>query len=651
MSSCEKPSLESEGPGAAASAKADQQAAGNGKNPFSVATMRQAYANLVASDPAYPPDCLVCGPPTDPTDPTYPVQATHEYVRFKPANTDQIADLDDLGFRLSWEPYDESVAAVTTVNYDSDEIPWLYTVVPVGTGLPSYIQQERLDELFLFTTEDGDLADGDPWVPTPEPPTDPCPPQWDPYCRCYIPCAVARTSGGTTTGKAPKPSKQREAAEKLKKTKVSPKALYNEAMRISGNGEEIIQLTQTTSTQPTTQSLFGTRYYPSGFIKVEDTALGTAVPLRGVRVESRRWFNFDQDETDNNGFFSINSGYLNKVKISLEFKSGLATTRGIITGVRVWQLVLPISSDIVEAEKEAMTTIRYTVPYRADLNGSDRKAASTWVAATLFNNLAEARTHAATRGLPPPATGINVWLYPVIPFNGGNYAATPMLRRLLSTSVASSYVDAMLSYSGPFGIPTVLLKQLIQRQLPDIAVFYRTDDGSTMRSPRLNSVLFHELGHTQHYNQVGNEFWSVYIAKIISGGFGYGEKFDIDAGRIAVSEGWGNYVERLFLINKYQTGASYLATAALTELENQRPSDVGYGWFVYGMYHDMTDNTVEPTYLTGVRDRVTAFTPATVFRGLQPNVYTVRRYQQQINLNNNFLQSAELGELVTDYRW
>ena len=50
---------------------------------------------------------------------------------------------------------DESVAAANPVNYESDEIPWIYTVVPVGTALPSYIQHETIDELFLEKPDSG----------------------------------------------------------------------------------------------------------------------------------------------------------------------------------------------------------------------------------------------------------------------------------------------------------------------------------------------------------------------------------------------------------------------------------------------------------------------------------------------------------------
>lgn len=52
-----------------------------------------------------------------------------------------------------------------------------------------------------------------------------------------------------------------------------------------------------------------------------------------------------------------------------------------------------------------------------------------------------------------------------------------------------------------------------------------------------------------------------------------------------------------------------------------------------------------------VRDNVTAYTPATVFRGLQYDVTTVRGYQARVNAQNSNVQAAQLNTLVTDYRW
>ncbi|WP_375417310.1 hypothetical protein [uncultured Hymenobacter sp.] len=437
------------------------------------------------------------------------------------------------------------------------------------------------------------------------------------------------------------------ATEKLKQAGISPRALYDEAMRISGHSDEAIAAQRSAPTKPGGVQAQGVRYKPSGRILVQDTDLGN-VALRGVEVKSRRWFQFGSNFTDTQGNFAISTSYKNKAKIALQFKNNLATTRGIISGLRFWQAVLPIKSDLGTYAGPAMQNLAYTVTFRGGLDQAQSKGASTWTAATLFNTLADAQTYSVARGLPGPVRGINIWLFPDIPLAGGGYASTPMLRRIADTSLASRLIDNMLLNMGPLGIAKYLLKQLLQRQLPDMTVFYRGDQGA-LASHQLNPLLYHELGHTQHYSQVGNSFWSAFIGKIITS-FGYGDKTGIEAGRVAISEGWGNYVERLFTIDKYQASvAPARARAALFELDYQVPGDYGYNWFVYGMYHDMTDSTPEP--VSTVVDDVTAYTPATVFRGLQSDVSTVRSYQARVNAQNSSVQAAQLERLVTSYRW
>ena len=310
MSGCEPPEPAPTSPDAVPVTAISQQAVG--ENPFTVDLMRRAYASLkdkqssqpvktskasaVAARP-FPGDCPEC-PEPDPY-PT-PVQPTHLYVRFKAANTDQLADLGDAGYRLSWQPMDESVAATTTVNFQSDDIAWIYTVVPVGTAFPSSIQREKIQDLFLFNAEDGDARDTDPWEPDPEPDPDPCAPQYSPACGCYVQC---RTASAAKTGKPTKPTKQAQATQKLKDAGVSPLALYNEAMRLSGHADEALDEPTAGGGQARTTAR---RYNPRGTIRVQDTDLGM-VPLRGVKVESRRWFQFGDALTDTQGGFYINT--------------------------------------------------------------------------------------------------------------------------------------------------------------------------------------------------------------------------------------------------------------------------------------------------------------------------------------------------------
>lgn len=301
-----------------------------------------------------------------------------------------------------------------------------------------------------------------------------------------------------------------------------------------------------------------------------------------------------------------------------------------------------------------MENVNYPISHIGQLDNVRSKGASTWTAATLFNALADAQAYSRARGIPPPAVGINVWLFP--DFKTGGTGSAPMLRKIATTSDVSRTIDFLLAGTGTVG--ALIVKQILQRQLPDITIFYGGDQGA-LSSSQINPIFYHELGHTQHYNQVGNSFWTAYIAHIVDR-LGYGQKSDGGSGRIAISEGWGNYIENAFMINKYtNTKAGRLSDYALITLENQIPDDdygiqtsrgqFSRGWFSYGLYYDMTDNT-EPA-LTGVTDNVSGFTTATVFRGLQPDVLTVRGYQARIQAQTGGLQAPQMEQLVTSYRW
>ena len=665
LSSCEKYSLRPEVADSEASLSMAQHT--KGENPFTVAIMQQAYAKLATKrtgeQPAASQQMASATAATTTGEENSVVHPTHLYLRYKPADINQLADLGDFGFNLSWEPLDESVAATTTVNYQSDEIPWIYTVVPVDAIRPANIQSEQIAQLFLFNEEDGDKQDNDPWEPAPDPGPDPCAPHWDPNCQCYVQCLVAGPNQPTTSArqgqyqpqaKPHKLSKQAAATARLKQAGISPKDLYDVAMRLSGQAEETaIAIDQVASATSATTS---SRYHPNGKIQVQDTELGL-VPLRGVEVKSRRWFQFGSTFTDDRGNFAISTSYHSLAKLSLNFKNSLATTRGLVDGLKFWTGVLPISAEIGSYERGDMENVNYVISYIGGVDNVRSKGASTWAAATLFNSLAESRDFAWTRGIPAPTRGINVWLLPDYPPKKSGAGSAPMLRTIANTSIVSQTIDFLLFGSGMGSL--YLVKQILQRQLPDVLIRYG-GDGGAIPTRDFKPLVYHELGHTQHYNQVGNSFWIDYIGYIVAHG-GYGEKSDSDAGRIAVSEGWGNYIERLFTIDKYQSStSSQWSNFAAAELENQVPDDNSgvvtvrgrytHGWLIFGMYHDMTDNG-EPTALTGVTDNVNAFTTATVYRGLQSGVVSVRGYQARIQDQTNGLQAPQMEQLVTTYRW
>lgn len=498
LGACEKPDLELGEAGVAAARQTDS--AGKSKdNPFTVEVMRRALKNL---QPGKDGDSNFSAQ-------SQIIQPTHIYVRFKPADTDQLADLQALGLQLSFEPLDETAAANTVVNYYSDEIPWVYSAVPYQVSLPAYIQREKLEDLHLFHEDAGDQQDEDPWEPDPEPPTPACTPEYDPTCNCYRPCPEM-IAGPTTQAKR---NNTQAATEQLKQAGISPLALYNEAMRITGHKEEIIE-----KPAPGEITIQSTRYYPSGTIRVRETALDAfntttilgTIPVQGVRVQSQRWFKIDEARTNSNGYFYINKGYVKNARIIVHFKNDLATTRGTTPYFKPWESLLPIRHVLGLYEKGQMQGLNALLDYQADGRSAGARA---WAAATLFNAVADARAFALARGLPPPVQGINVW---ILPKSG---LSAPMLRQIATTSRVSKFIDFMLVGSG---LPEIAaLKQVIQRQLPDVTYSYAYSSDSdylTKTTDVLNAGFYHELAHTQHYSQAGNAFWVAYIDYILDNG-------------------------------------------------------------------------------------------------------------------------------------
>ena len=306
-----------------------------------------------------------------------------------------------------------------------------------------------------------------------------------------------------------------------------------------------------------------------------------------------------------------------------------------------WDVVLPIRHQMGAYSETQMENMNYTFSYQSD---GQSKGALSWTAVTAFNTLYGMYDYATANGISTPPLDMNIWL--AADFTSGG--STPMLRKLAETSTISQFIDYILPLGGK------IFKRIMQRQIPDITIrFAYGSNNTTYSTYDIDEVLSHELGHSIHYKQVGNNYWTSYIKDIIVAG-GYGIKTNNDAGRIAISEAWGYYTGYNFTSEKYRNlSVYYLADYYRRALEDQVPSNDVYDynrWVVFGMLYDMTDNG-ENTNYTHVIDNVNSYNMAQVFKGLQPDVVSVRQYQQRILTQNSSKQAPELEQLVTSYFW
>ena len=61
--------------------------------------------------------------------------------------------------------------------------------------------------------------------------------------------------------------------------------------------------------------------------------------------------------------YPIKRGWSTLVSIPMAFKNNLATTRGLVSGLRAWEAVLPIEASLGDFQNGDMENIAYTITH------------------------------------------------------------------------------------------------------------------------------------------------------------------------------------------------------------------------------------------------------------------------------------------------
>jgi len=310
MSEIKKPSLKTIGASAESEdTDAPIQLIRKLENPYSVANMRIARENIIRNNPSIKPQSVPR------------IATSHYYVKFKPANEEELTALkQDTTLNLYEYPLDYEISE-GGISYHDPEIPdslptYQYAAIDAekwesirNTAPTSY---EILEELFI-PDEDSALDDVD---------------------------NDGTESFGTSYSLTFSNSEITDEAID---------ALVDEAMRITGNEE------------PTTRS--SSKWTPSGTIRVYDDIADGMVPLKYLKVRARRWFTTHKGYTDANGHFSCNGKFKRPANYSIVWESGRFDIRdgnilqAYYNGPKIkgpWQL------DIVGGK-----SVRYATIYRA----------------------------------------------------------------------------------------------------------------------------------------------------------------------------------------------------------------------------------------------------------------------------------------------
>lgn len=111
------------------------------ENPYTVENMLEAYTELIADSPEYTYEDLN-------------IEASHYYIRFQPADSIEMRDLEEenTDIEFFYYPLDYQILEGGTYYHDpsivDDEFTWMYTVVEKGYAIPN-VNHEILADLYI----------------------------------------------------------------------------------------------------------------------------------------------------------------------------------------------------------------------------------------------------------------------------------------------------------------------------------------------------------------------------------------------------------------------------------------------------------------------------------------------------------------------
>lgn len=602
-------------------------------NPYSLAHMQKAVNILYGA--------------------SFPLSPSHLYIRFKPSTTDQLVALDETE-ELELQDYPMDYELIQDGDFYQDpslsteDFPWLYTVVPVGYSFPQGIHYQVLEQLYLPSNNEilEDLAES---------------------MLAGAQYSSVRVENFDVSRIV---TIEREDVDVQSFNYTvsdgncfEPSDLYtvriihwpNCALGGGGNWG---------STNPIS---------PPG-IFVEEQALcppnsSKTLPLRQVNIVAKRWFKYWKGYTDDNGKFVVTKNFKNRVKIIAKTRNGNARISKV-RGIRLWNMLLPNRVRMGVINGQDIPQFRYVFNKPADGSASNRNLAN-WACATTHNSIIEFKEYSSEFGLPHPPGNLKV-----IVTNWGfmnEAGSAPMWNKRfldLNDPLKKLFIP-FLAQQQYIAAGVAAFLSTLKGQMDLIIGYASSDYKCRLRSSQLRNLVYHELGHAQHFSQVGPDFWHQYadeitrnlISTFFSDPYGPG-----DDPIIGVSEMWGSFVENWYGERHYKNGGSsaffvrvngkdYYATIPFniglnpnfTALEMFNPEDNGdfYRWIPTGLPYDLWDNrndNGEP-----VLDFVSGFSIQQIFRALQNDVRSVQDFRQKLLQQNSNLQFSQVNDLFKQY--
>ncbi|MDC3403064.1 hypothetical protein OAX38_02610 [Flavobacteriaceae bacterium] len=283
------------------------------ENPYSVRNMKKAWESLQK---------------TPQLSKSVDIETTHLYVKFSPKSEEELGILKQDSTLVLYDiPLDFEVVENGDFYHDpevpTDRPTYQYTAIPVDKQLPSGVEYEILEELFI-PDQDGEYDAGVDYE---------------------------------------KPSKSFTSKQTIEQ-------LVDESLRLTGNlmNNEI----GNSLTAKSELMLARSKWRPAGTIRVYDHAINSFVGVSGVEVRARRWFTTYKGTTDNNGNYTCDGRFRRDANYSITWELyDYSIRKGVFIQAKYdgpkrrgdWNLDLGSSSSITVDDKQQYYALIHQAAY------------------------------------------------------------------------------------------------------------------------------------------------------------------------------------------------------------------------------------------------------------------------------------------------
>lgn len=271
---------------------------------------------------------------------------------------------------------------------------------------------------------------------------------------------------------------------------------------------------------------------PSGTISVYNTETNSIEGIRGIKVTMRNGVKVSSRFTDDYGNYASETEFKCKnVRYTLHFQN--------TNGVHIYgnlATLLPAYYGKGRCSSDGLTFALYR-------NSVAWKWATTNNAEKFYYT-----TICSNYNIAQPASDLKIWVAPFLSYFSNASGSAPMLHKMRSNLILS---DSIKNYFYEF-------RNFAANLLPDILILL--DEQST--TLQFKRVIWHELAHASHYQNVGSAYWHNFVCGIIWNqlllGNCYGTGTHYRDGYIGVGEMWAYFLEYK-AYNQYTNGSMTIA--------------------------------------------------------------------------------------------